>query len=66
MKIIVNGSERETSEGRTLEGLLEERKLDPQRVAVERNGAIVSRERFAATLLEEGDTLEIVHFVGGG
>jgi thiamine biosynthesis protein ThiS len=35
-------------------------------VAVERNGKIVSSERFGETALEAGDRLEVVHFVGGG
>ena len=46
--------------------LLEERGLRSDRVAVERNGAIVPRAEFAATVLEAGDRLEIVRFVGGG
>jgi hypothetical protein len=35
-------------------------------VAVERNGAIVPKSAFGSTLLEEGDVVEIAHFVGGG
>ena len=40
--------------------------LQGKRIAVERNGAIVSRSRYADTLLEQGDRLEIVGAVGGG
>lgn len=66
MKIRVNGEEKEVERGLTVLALLEGLGLDPSRVAVERNLEIVPRERYAETGLEEGDELEIVHFVGGG
>jgi thiamine biosynthesis protein ThiS len=66
MKIKVNGEEREVPEGFTLLALLESLGLHPSRVAVERNLEVVPREKYAETVLEEGDELEIVHFVGGG
>lgn len=62
----VNGEEREIEAGATVAALLSRLGLDPFRVAVERNLEIVSRDRFAATALAEGDSIEIVHFVGGG
>jgi thiamine biosynthesis protein ThiS len=40
--------------------------LDARKVAVERNREIVPRSAHAATLLGEGDVIEIVHFIGGG
>jgi thiamine biosynthesis protein ThiS len=40
--------------------------LNPKKVAVERNLEIVPRSTLADVLLAEGDSLEIVHFVGGG
>lgn len=40
--------------------------IDPRRVAVELNRDILPKAQYQATLLQEGDTLEIVHFVGGG
>jgi thiamine biosynthesis protein ThiS len=46
--------------------MLSELGLDPRRVAVERNLAIVPRSAFDEVLVEEDDRLEIVHFVGGG
>ncbi len=46
--------------------LLELARHDPQRVAVEKNGQIVPRARFADEPLCDADTLEIVQFVGGG
>ena len=40
--------------------------IDPRRVAVELNRDILPKVQYQATLLKEGDALEIVHFVGGG
>ena len=40
--------------------------LDARKVAVERNEEIVPRSRYAETWLASGDSLEIVHFIGGG
>ena len=47
-------------------GLLAAIGLDTRKVAVERNEEIVPRSRYAETWLSSGDTLEIVHFIGGG
>jgi thiamine biosynthesis protein ThiS len=66
MKIRVNGEEREIADGLSLARLLEELQIRAGRVVVELNRNIVSREAHGSTLLKEGDTLEIVHFVGGG
>jgi len=46
--------------------MLNELGLDPGRVAVERNLAIVPRSAFREVCVEDGDSFEIVHFVGGG
>ena len=66
MKVRVNGEEREIADGLNVALLLEELQIRPGRVVVEINRNIVSRETHASTQLKEGDTLEIVHFVGGG
>lgn len=66
MNIFVNGKPQTIDGGTTLTTLLGSLKLDPQRVAVERNLAVVARETFDKTVLADGDTLEIVQFVGGG
>ncbi len=50
----------------TLSDILEQLNLKADRVAVERNGAIVPRTKWAETPVASGDRLEIVHFVGGG
>lgn len=65
MKLQVNGEEREVS-AVDVAGLVEELGLDPRKVAVERNLAIVPRSTYAMTPLVEGDRIEIVQFVGGG
>ena len=50
----------------TVRAFLLEQGYQPERVAVERNGKIVRRADFDKELLREEDTVEIVHFVGGG
>ncbi len=66
MNIILNGKPTETAAGSTLQNLLDQLCLDCRHVVVERNRTIVPRQRFVEEHLIEGDTLEIVHFVGGG
>jgi len=65
MRILINGEERET-EARDIAALVVELDLDPRKVAVEHNLAIVPKSLHASTPLSEGDRLEIVQFVGGG
>jgi thiamine biosynthesis protein ThiS len=50
----------------SVQELLERLNIDSRRVAVEHNKVIVKRAAFAATLVGDGDTVEIVNFVGGG
>ena len=64
--MIVNGKEQPCEAGLTVAQLLARLGHDPQRVAVERNGAIVPRARFAEETLADADSIEIVQFVGGG
>jgi len=66
VRIIINGEARELSDGISLSALVEQLGMKPDRVAIELNRAIVGREAWLQTILHEGDTLEIVHFVGGG
>lgn len=66
MKLTINGQSREFASLATLEDVLTTLGLKQDRVAVEHNGEIVSRDAWSATSLSEGDRLEIVHFVGGG
>lgn len=66
MKLKLNGEEKEIADGISLGSLLEELQIRPARVVVEHNRNIVPRDAYGATILAEGDALEIVHFVGGG
>lgn len=66
LRIEVNGKARTVEAGRTVRELLEELGLDPRLVVVERNREIVRRGALGEAELRDGDTLEIVHFVGGG
>jgi thiamine biosynthesis protein ThiS len=66
MRIEVNGEPRELPGPLTVAALLESLGLGQKPVAVERNAIIVPRAAHASALLEDGDKLEVVHFVGGG
>lgn len=46
--------------------LLEELGINPKTVAVELNGAILNREEWAVTFLQDSDKIEVIKFVGGG
>ncbi|AOL25032.1 thiazole synthase [Erythrobacter litoralis] len=63
--ITLNGEPRRTAAA-TIADLVRELDLAPEKVAVERNGEIVPRSTLGEAALGDGDTLEIVHFVGGG
>ena len=65
MNLIINGDERRLS-AQTLSALVEELGMKSDRVAIELNREIVHKEQWPQTLLQDGDRLEIVHFVGGG
>jgi sulfur carrier protein len=66
MTITLNGEKRDVPDGITVLGLLEHLQIQHQRVAVERNEEIVKKDRFADTIVREGDALEVVSFMGGG
>ncbi len=63
--VTING-ESVPAAGRTLLDCLCERGYDPGRVAVERNEEIVPRAEYGQAVLQDGDVLEVVQFVGGG
>jgi thiamine biosynthesis protein ThiS len=66
-QIVVNGERRPTRAGATVGDLLRGHGLDPRTVVVERNRVILrDRAAFDSLALAPGDTIEIVHFVGGG
>ena len=64
--ITLNGEPRSIAPGTTIAALAAELGLDPAKVAVERNLAIVPRSTLGSVMITEGDQIEIVHFVGGG
>jgi thiamine biosynthesis protein ThiS len=66
IELTVNGKPRSVEQPSTLLAYLESLGINPAIVAVEHNGEIVRRERYAETPLSAGDVLEIVRMVGGG
>ena len=66
LTIKTNGEDRQIESGSSLLSLLQQLDLDPQTVVVELNRNIVSRTALANTPLNNGDEVELVHFVGGG
>jgi sulfur carrier protein len=66
ISVRLNGKQRGVPADVTVRGLLETLSLRPELVVVELNGEILSRETYTSVRVREGDTLEVVHFVGGG
>src|ERR1700754_282351 len=66
VSIIVNGEHRRVAAGLSIAQLAEELGLVPEKVAVERNLEIVPRSTLGQVVIEDGDEIEIVNFVGGG
>jgi sulfur carrier protein len=64
--LTVNGEPREINAPMTVAALLEKHRLRPAMVVVELNREILPRDRYGDTLLQEGDTLEIVQMMAGG
>ena len=66
MQITLNGDPFELAGELTVTALLEQLNIDPRRVAVELNLAVLKRATFDQTIVRAGDEVEIVNFVGGG
>jgi thiamine biosynthesis protein ThiS len=64
--IRLNGDPYELPAPLSIAALLEALHIEPRRVAVEHNLAIIKRARYETTIVNEGDEVEIVNFVGGG
>lgn len=64
--IIVNGKEIEYTSGMTIEDIVRLLSYNAARIAVERVGEIVPKSAYADTLVNDGDKIEIVCFMGGG
>ena len=61
----INGTDTQAA-GLTLTAYLTSTQYNPARIAVERNGQIVPKAQYGEAVLQDGDTVEIVSFVGGG
>ena len=66
MQITLNGDTHEVAGPLTVTELLAQLHIDARRGAVEHNLVVLKREAFQATMIREGDEVEIVNFVGGG
>ncbi|MBE1447474.1 MULTISPECIES: sulfur carrier protein ThiS [Paenibacillus] len=66
MRLIINGEAREVDQVTNVAELLTVFKLEQKILVIELNRDIIERSEYANTALKEGDSLEIVHFVGGG
>ncbi len=64
--VTVNGERREGCDGVSLEEMLAAEGFEKKRIAVEINGEIIPKSTYPQTVLREGDTVEVVSFVGGG
>ena len=66
LNLRVNGEPHEAVDNTSLQELVTQLNLTPERIAIEVNQKVVRRADWATTLLKEADRIEIVHFVGGG
>jgi thiamine biosynthesis protein ThiS len=66
LQIYINGESKEFANNLSLLALITLLELPVQRIAVELNKEVVRRAEWETTFLQDGDRLEIVHFVGGG
>ena len=66
MHITLNGDPLDVPGPASVTDLLKRLEIDARRVAVEHNLVIIKRASFDETIVREGDTVEIVNFVGGG
>jgi thiamine biosynthesis protein ThiS len=65
MRLTLNGEERDVEPVTTVEELIQSLGIH-RMIVVEHNGEIIRKERYAERAVNEGDTVEIVHMVGGG
>ena len=66
MKISINGEEEDLNNGMSIGALLVEREIRREVVVVELNGNILKREDYDSVLLKDGDSVELVYYMGGG
>ncbi|MDE2981834.1 MAG: sulfur carrier protein ThiS [Gemmatimonadota bacterium] len=66
VSIVLNGQRRVVEGGMSVRALLRQLELEPGMVVVEHNRRILARDALSEAEVEEGDRIELVHFVGGG
>ena len=66
MTIIINGRVKEFKEALNLKAVIEQLCKNPQHIIAEVNGLVIKNDRWSNCHVKEGDTLELVNFVGGG
>jgi thiamine biosynthesis protein ThiS len=66
LNLRINGEDREVADNLSLQELVTQLNLTPERLAIELNQNVVRRADWGSTELNENDRVEIVHFVGGG
>jgi thiamine biosynthesis protein ThiS len=66
MMVTVNGNPEPLEGDLSVLGYLQARGLEPAHVVVEVNRKIVARDSYGVTILTDGDSLEVLRFVGGG
>lgn len=64
--VYLNGKQMEYTQDKSVQAFLEEEGFTIARIAVELNGEILPKTQYGETILQQGDKLEVVHFVGGG
>ena len=65
-KIQLNGRKLTLSNDHSIETLLKKYKIDSKKIAVELNGKIINKNKYKLINIKNKDTIEIVHFIGGG
>ena len=65
-KIQLNGSSYEINNETNLNQLINKLKIQKTKVAIEVNGVMVEKSKYQKVILNKGDKVEIVHFIGGG
>jgi sulfur carrier protein len=66
IKVVVNGEDREYRDDITLKSLIEDLKIEDKVMAAALNMEVVKKDAWSITTLKDGDSIELLHFVGGG
>lgn len=66
MKILLNGSQKDLPSPMSIQDLLHHLTLSPTQVIIEHNNTLLPPQNIPTTQLQENDTVEIIHFIGGG